>query len=144
MTSTVLGGVSHEQMKWCCVDLLQRLLIIWGQCCPRVAAVPSLPNGPITQLSPYFTRKPGIRACLIYRIYSTLARSAFESHHTLEQWVIDSLTQVLVIVEVLVLRVGDVDGDLGLLGRLRGYAQMTSDKILGFSLREFRICLKWT
>ena len=42
------------------------------------------------------------------------------------------LTQVLVIVEVLVLRVGDVDGDLGLLGRLRGYAQMTSDKILGF------------
>ena len=40
---------------------LQRLWFIWGQCCPRVAAAPSLPNGPITQLSPYFTRKPGRR-----------------------------------------------------------------------------------
>ena len=38
---------------------IQRLLVIWGQCCPRVAAAPSLPNGPITQLSPYFTQKPG-------------------------------------------------------------------------------------
>ena len=27
---------------------------------PRIAAAPSLPNGPITQLSPYFTRKPGM------------------------------------------------------------------------------------
>ena len=39
---------------------IQRLWVIWGQCCPGVAAAPSLPNGPITQLSPYFTRKPGI------------------------------------------------------------------------------------
>ena len=41
---------------------VQRLWVIWGQCCPRVAAAPSLPNGPITQFkfSPYFTRKPGI------------------------------------------------------------------------------------
>ena len=39
---------------------LQRLWVIWGQCFPRVAAAPSLPNGPITQLSPYLTRKPGI------------------------------------------------------------------------------------
>ena len=38
---------------------IQRLWVIWGQCCPRVAAAPSLPNSPITQLSPYFTRKPG-------------------------------------------------------------------------------------
>ena len=36
------------------------LRVIWGQCCPRVAAAPSLPNGPITQLSPYLTRNPGI------------------------------------------------------------------------------------
>ena len=28
----------------------------------RVAAAPSLPNGPITQISPYFTRKPGIKS----------------------------------------------------------------------------------
>ena len=38
---------------------LPGLWVIRGQCCPRVAAAPSLPNGPITQLSPYFTRKPG-------------------------------------------------------------------------------------
>ena len=41
------------------VTKVQRLWVIWGQCCPRVAATPSLPNGPITQLSPYFTRKHG-------------------------------------------------------------------------------------
>ena len=41
-------------------QLIQRLWVIWGQCCPTVAAAPSLPNGPpITQLSPYFTQKPG-------------------------------------------------------------------------------------
>ena len=38
--------------------ILPGLWVIWGQCCPRVAAVLSLPNGPITQLSPYFTRNP--------------------------------------------------------------------------------------
>ena len=38
---------------------VQRLWVIWGQCCPRVAAALSLPNGRFTQLSPYFTRKPG-------------------------------------------------------------------------------------
>ena len=35
-----------------------RLWVIWGHCCLRVAAGPCLPNGPITQLSPYFTRNP--------------------------------------------------------------------------------------
>ena len=39
--------------------LLPGLRVIRGQCCPRVAAAPSLPNGRFTQLSPYFTRKPG-------------------------------------------------------------------------------------
>ena len=37
---------------------VQRLGVILGQCCLRVAASPCLPNGPITQLSPYFTRNP--------------------------------------------------------------------------------------
>ena len=47
---------------------VQRLWVIWGQCCPRVAAAPSLPNGLITQLSPYSTRKPGRKRCLwLYR-----------------------------------------------------------------------------
>ena len=41
--------------------LYRGLWVIWGQCCPRVAAAPNLPNGPITQLSPYFTRKCGTR-----------------------------------------------------------------------------------
>ena len=41
------------------MSYVQRLWVIWGHCCPRVAAAPSLPNGPITQLSPYLTRKPG-------------------------------------------------------------------------------------
>ena len=40
--------------------VIQRLWVIWGQCCPRVAAAPNLPNGPITQLGPYLTQKPGI------------------------------------------------------------------------------------
>ena len=47
---------------------IQRLWVIWGQCCPRVVAAPSLPNGPITQLSPYLTRKPGTR-CLYLPSY---------------------------------------------------------------------------
>ena len=36
----------------------ERLRVIWGQCCLRVAAGPCLPKGPITQLSPYFNRNP--------------------------------------------------------------------------------------
>ena len=44
---------------WICIIITQCLWVIWGQCCPRVAAAPSLPNGPITQLSPYFAQKPG-------------------------------------------------------------------------------------
>ena len=38
--------------------LIQRLRVIWGQCCQRVAAGTCLPNGPITQLSPYLTQNP--------------------------------------------------------------------------------------
>ena len=37
---------------------IQRLWVNWGQCCLRVAAGPCLPNGPITQLSPYMIRNP--------------------------------------------------------------------------------------
>ena len=37
---------------------VQRLWVIWGQCCLRVAASPCLPNSPITQLSPYLTQNP--------------------------------------------------------------------------------------
>ena len=47
-----------ETIRYVC-PVVQRLWVIWGQCCPRVAAVPSLPNGQITQLSPYFSQKPG-------------------------------------------------------------------------------------
>ena len=39
-------------------ECLQRLWVVWGQCCLRVATGPCLPNGPITQLSPYLTRNP--------------------------------------------------------------------------------------
>ena len=39
-------------------NLIQRLCVIWGQCCLRVGASPCLPNSPITQLSPYLTRNP--------------------------------------------------------------------------------------
>ena len=38
--------------------LLQRLWVIWGQCCLRVTAGPCLPNSPISQLSPYLTWNP--------------------------------------------------------------------------------------
>ena len=37
---------------------VQRLWVTWGQCSPRVAASPCLPNGPKTQLGPYLTRNP--------------------------------------------------------------------------------------
>ena len=37
---------------------LQCLRVIWGQCCPRVTAGPWLPNGPITQPSPYLNQNP--------------------------------------------------------------------------------------
>ena len=37
---------------------LQRLWVIRGQCCLRVAAGPCLPNSQITQFNPYFTRNP--------------------------------------------------------------------------------------
>ena len=35
------------------------LCLIWVRCCPRVPAGPCMPNGSITQHSPYLTRKPG-------------------------------------------------------------------------------------
>ena len=50
-------GLVERRKKW--KIHIPRLWVIWGQCCPRVAAAPSLPNGRFTQLSPYFTRKPG-------------------------------------------------------------------------------------
>ena len=37
---------------------VQCLQVTGGQCCLRVAAGPCLPDGPIMQLSPYFTRNP--------------------------------------------------------------------------------------
>ena len=48
-------------ISWC---VLQRLQVIWGQCCLRVASSPCLPNGPIMQLSTYLTRNPCIK---VYR-----------------------------------------------------------------------------
>ena len=50
-----------QQDRW---YVLPGLWVIWGQCCPRVAAGLCLPNGPITQLSPYLIRKPGIYVVL--------------------------------------------------------------------------------
>ena len=52
------------------VHFLPGLWVIWGQCCPRVTAAPCLPNSPITQLSPYFTRKSGISIFIWPRIAS--------------------------------------------------------------------------
>ena len=45
---------------------IQRLWVIWGQCCLRAAAGHGLPNGSITQLSPYLTRNP----CTLSKLYS--------------------------------------------------------------------------
>ena len=41
---------------------IQRLLVIWGQCCLRVGAGPCLPNGPNMHFSPYLTWNP----CTVY------------------------------------------------------------------------------
>ena len=60
--------------------LLQRLWVIWGQCCLRVAASPFLPNGPITQLSPYFTRNPCICSA------SLLLPSFLTTTNVISQW----------------------------------------------------------
>ena len=35
---------------------LERIQVIWGQCCLRVTAGPGLTNGPITRLSPHWTQ----------------------------------------------------------------------------------------
>ena len=48
------GMKFKDSGEW--VRLVQRLWVIWGHCCLRVAACPCLPNGPITQLSPYLTQ----------------------------------------------------------------------------------------
>ena len=53
---------SHGLREFSTEDSIQRLWVIWGQCCLRVAADPCLPNGPITQLSPYLTWNP----CIAY------------------------------------------------------------------------------
>lgn len=55
---------------------LPGLRVIWGQGCPKMAAGPCLPNGPITQLSPWVIRKPGIScndvlANILVYLYST-------------------------------------------------------------------------
>ena len=66
---------------------LQHLRVIWGQCCLRVAAGPCLPNGQITQLSPYFTRNPSMRerVCHIGPRDRT-ATAVFESPIQLGKW----------------------------------------------------------
>ena len=56
---------------------VQRLGVIWGQCCLRVAASPCLPNGwngPITLLSPYLPQNPWTRFgnnCRANNVYVT-------------------------------------------------------------------------
>ena len=43
----------HSSVEWALIiTSIPGLRVIWGQCCPRVAAGPCLPNGPITQLRP--------------------------------------------------------------------------------------------
>ena len=60
-------SIMHSKMlKFCGVGQInvrngnswdvQRLWVIWGQCCLIVAASPCLPKGPITRISPFFTR----------------------------------------------------------------------------------------
>ena len=50
--------VKVERTRTCWHVMLGFWLII-GQSCPRQPSGPSWPNGPITQLSPYSTQKPG-------------------------------------------------------------------------------------
>ena len=45
-------NISHKWMG----TPVQHLRVIWGHCCLTAAVGPCLPNGPITQLSPYLTR----------------------------------------------------------------------------------------
>ena len=68
------NGSDHEtsQSEKVAITPIQRLWVIWGQCYPRVAAAPSLPNGLITQLSPYFTRKPGTTTADSHNVTSSL------------------------------------------------------------------------
>ena len=64
--STSVGGAATSRWQSDSADRwrnsflwdVQRLWVIWGQCCLTVAASPCLPNSPITQLSPYFTQNP--------------------------------------------------------------------------------------
>ena len=58
-----------QNMTFCQgVRYIPRLQVILGHCCLRVAAGPCLPNGPITQLSPYFIRNP----CNVYSMLQKL------------------------------------------------------------------------
>ena len=52
-------AIETDFMEEWTTPCIQRPWVIWGQCCTRVAAALSLPNGRFTQLSPYFTQKPG-------------------------------------------------------------------------------------
>ena len=53
------GKESQKKNEWKSpLLILQRFRVIWGQRCPRVSAGPCLSDGPITQLSPYYTQNP--------------------------------------------------------------------------------------
>ena len=65
--SILSEGSVRPLIKWIGADtlicrawkfLVQRLWVIWGQCCLRVAGSPCLPNGPIKQLSPHLIQNP--------------------------------------------------------------------------------------
>ena len=59
-----------QRFSWF-ISKIWTLWVIWGQCCLRLAAGPGLPNGPITQLSPYLTQNPctGLCICLYGEIF---------------------------------------------------------------------------
>ena len=64
-TPTPPGPVNHPLMTfakfsvfWTLLPMSLSCCHIHTECCLTVAAGPCLPNGPITHLSPYFTRNP--------------------------------------------------------------------------------------
>ena len=71
----------NELIRWAETNFIKPhvpgLRVILGQYCPRVATGPSLPNGPLTQLSPYLTRKPG--TCILADLCTTCFHKAQHS-----------------------------------------------------------------
>ena len=111
---------------------VQRLLVIWGHCCLRVSAGPCLPNGPITQLSPYFTQNP----CIL--LYNALCHSW---GHNIPHLNIENTK------ENLGLKEGDDETSVMFLGRLWGRMLLCSVErrdSLKKVLRCWRISARWS